>query len=292
MSNRVSFTCTADPRDVLTAKAASGKDLIGELIAAMKNAVPGDLQVTKKGFNSFSISLPGGENEEDVMKRLRDAAGEVCRNLNVHETHIRSDAEEAEAEPGKANEPEAGETAGETPAEPKQGGSGRNAGSAYDAILSLVGAEEIKAWAEKVHGVSKERGDRPVLESALTGMSYLLAVDPGNGCTTILERMGALIAETLGRNGCTLKEEFPVFEEDKDNLQPIEREVSRIPEGNRLTLYAVHLDSYLSRLHTERFSLFLRRIRKAGKKIVFAFVVPMLEDSALNRILSDLEDTS
>ena len=286
----VRYTLTADPRDVLSVKSTSGQDLIEALIKVVRG-VGGSTEgvVEGRSFNSVTLSFP--PESAPAREVIEEAGKKLCRELKIRDVHISESASESAA-PGAASDPAPQAAPAAPAAEPAPA---RQKKKPYEEILSLVGAEEIKAWAAKIDALPDPAPDPAARAAALTGMGYLLAVDPGNGCSTILRLMGRLLAEKLGRRDVKVNESFLEFKEDRDGLRPLEEHVEMLREGaehGKLYLFALHLDAYLSRLHTHRFTEFLRKLRKAGDLAAFVFVVPYLEDGVLHRIKQDLQDTT
>ena len=287
-----SFTCTADPRDVLAFKTSSGKDLFSELLPALENALSIKIEAGERKFNSITFSVIGGAAPDE--RAVNEAAKKICEELKIKTVHITPSAQKENKAPpapeGGAqtkNAPDKGTS--ETAPETQKGRSG----DPYNEILSMVGIEEIKRWAEKIHTLPSPEGGKSGSKAqaeALTGVSYLMAIDPGNGCSTIVGHMGRMIADKLGRKRFEVREITLHREEDRDDLFDVLAAVPSVPSNDSLFLYAFHVDQFIGHFHTERFVRFLRALRKSRDCVVFVFVLPLLEDGTLQRIRSDFDD--
>ena len=155
--------------------------------------------------------------------------------------------------------------------------------------MNMVGIDEIKAWASQIEQLKPDEKNKKSFSAALTGMSYLLAIDPGFGCSTILERMNALLAKKIGRNG-KMEENTPeIAEKDEWAL------FTRLAEsGGRSYMsdplvFAIHLDHFLSKTNSDRFTEIIRKLNKRENQVI-VFVVPYLEDRELKKIRENIDD--
>ncbi len=164
-------------------------------------------------------------------------------------------------------------------------------------IRGLVGAEDVKAWVERMEHI------RPRLVSWRTEphfpVSHLLfAIDPGNGLSTVMDALHAyLVAAGL-------------FQGDADGFEPFIHREMRMDYSEHLAhnrkeafalikdaieedgpgLFSLDLSDWLDRFEDVWLQRLLDLCVQQTPKNRFVFVVPMLDEPELERIRKRLAD--
>jgi DNA polymerase III delta prime subunit len=164
-------------------------------------------------------------------------------------------------------------------------------------IRGLVGATEFKAWVEALEHI------RPQLVAWRTAphfpMTHLLfAIDPGNGLTTTLDALHAYLAAA------------GLFPGDEDGFTPLHHATLRMAYSEHLThnrreaydlvkmdieddkpgLFAIDLTDWVDRFDDVWFQRLLDQCVRHTPANRYVFVVPLLDDPALDRIRQRLAD--
>ena len=164
-------------------------------------------------------------------------------------------------------------------------------------IRGLVGATEFKAWVEAQERI------RPQLVAWRTEPHFptthlLFAIDPGNGLTTTLDALHAYLAVS------------GLFPGDADGFTPLHHAVLRMEYSEHLThnrreaynfvkmdieedepgLFALNLTDWVDRFDDVWFQRLLDQFVRHTPANRYVFVVPLLDDPALERIRQRLAD--
>lgn len=163
----------------------------------------------------------------------------------------------------------------------------------FEKINALIAMEELKTWAHEIKLLAEKTSNKTLLNETLLGLSYLVSVNPGNGCTTMLQIMGDVLAHVLSKTKATLSEYTisPDTEAKDYNVDKICKEISyRDSKGDTLHVVALHVDKLQNNMHITAWRALLAQIWESRRNAVFIFVLPYLESSVLLEMHKKIED--
>ena len=291
-------SCVADPRDVLNVKCDKKIDLIESICKEIATRLSDcETVVLSKDFNSFEFILTTDvESAADAIKNAAKAVSEqlLIKEVNISVSEVSDKAvNDLTGTPSSNSEGAAAgekDENGETKPEVEKQDEKEQSVSAYESILSLVGMDEFKTWAGEIEHFVESCPSKEILQRILLSMSYVVSIDSGNGCSTLLECMGNLLVSRLEKSRLILSEITVDPDPDRGNFEAVRREIYSIDKNEKLYLYALHLDKAQDLMKTEQWSEFLNLCRAKNDAAVFVFVVPVLEDIALSEIYRNIND--
>lgn len=173
--------------------------------------------------------------------------------------------------------------------EPKQEDPQKNI---FETVNTLIGMDELKQWAEEMRAFTALSVEKERLKTPLLSMSYLVSANDGNGCTTIFETMGKVVADILGKKSVEVRE--ITVEPDKENqncnLSDILKDVSYVdPKSNKLYVFAMRVDKFQNNQYMGAWLELLSGLRNHPNAL-YLFALPYLETVALNEMHDKIED--
>lgn len=299
----IEITCIADPRDVLSVKTEAKVDLIESVYKRISEKVgEGKAFIINKAFNSLNAVLVTDKNIsfEEIENIIISVSKEYStKDFRVSieeasETRIREIKEKlpempADITKSAVKEPVDKPTESRIQEEKKNDGDEEEI-SPYDNILSLVGMDELKIWADEVENFAKICPSENVLQKILMSMSYLVSIDQGSGCTTLLNCMGKLLLKYLPKEKLVLREYSLIADGENKNLNNVQGEIREIKDNEKLYIFALHMDKIQSILNTDRWTEFLETCWDRNNSAIFIFIVPVLENIVLSSIHDNIND--
>lgn len=319
--------CTVNPRDVLKNDMNGGKSLLTSFVEAILNVAPAEITKENQTYNTVSFLIRSEKMPDRTV--YVEAAKKVAESLKVKEADITivtaNDIADGGADGGEkeiedttvkenpvikeidelmsslftdsnedeeifGDEEDKSEDGTEDQSEDGEDEDGKKGSPEYDAIVDMVGIDEIKAWASQINHITPDANNARALLAAVTGMSYLLAIDPGNGCSSILQRMGDMLASKLSKIA-EIREVTPEPDEKRE-WEEFEKSIrpTFFPGGSsKFYVLGIHMDHYLSKTGAEQFTKILRSLKKTENQVV-VFIVPFLEDAELKKIRNNIDD--
>ncbi len=307
--NFYKISYTVSPRKIL-AKKTDGIDLFKVLLAELSARLPHDRIIRlEQGYNTLDLLVcTPSATSESALDTINDAIAQEKDTGDITMSLCELSLAEALSEKQLDDDAKAYLTAlsnGETPppatktptAEASPDTSAKAATiekeDPFKKVESLVAMEELKAWAKEQKLLAEKTTNKTLLSQTLLGLSYLVSVNPGNGCTTMLQSMGDVLAHVLGKSKAALSE-FTVSPdtEAKDyNVDKICKEISfRDSKGETLQVVALHVDKLQNNMHITAWRALLDQIWESRRNAIFIFVLPYLENSVLFEMHKKIED--
>ncbi|MDL2273017.1 AAA family ATPase [Oscillospiraceae bacterium OttesenSCG-928-G22] len=177
--------------------------------------------------------------------------------------------------------------------ESKRSVSKENAASrALSDIHSLIGADELKSYADELEAM------RPILSQWRSSPQYptqhlLFSIDPGNGCTTMLEKLHDYMEEAelhpcgaFGFTELTYSYSESLHVNMDGALSDIKNEIDYALPG----LIAIHIEDWIKMPESPLFTGLLEHCFKKRHEAVFIFILPFLDDGVLGRMQARICD--
>lgn len=291
----IEINCTADPRDVLSVKTNARDDLISCIFEKLKSIIPDSAPVLlSRSFNTLDavfkietdISTEQIEAELKALSLKYSIKDIHVSFTNVSESRVSEISNVRPQSEGSFAEAKAPAVeAAESKPEPEQND------SSYEDIQALIGMNELKAWADEIEALAKNCPSAEMLSDIIFSMSYIVSIDSGSGCTTLLKRMGALILKHTSKDTLCVKERVLTLENDQDRtIEHVLAEIDEIKNNNKLYIFALHIDRIQGYLKTEKWTEFLETCWHKNKNAIFVFIAPVLEDLVLSELHENIND--
>ena len=303
------------PRKIL-AKKTDGIDLLQALLAELRSRLPHErIMLLEQNYNSIDLILCTQDDlSQEELTTVNEAitkdkdTGEISMafqeialtdalsesQLNGEDKAYLSAILNGETPPQAPEMPKAQPAEAATANTPTTTAAPEEpAEDPFEKIETLVAMEELKAWAREMKLLAEKTTNKTLLSETLLGLSYLVSVNPGNGCTTLLQSMGDVLARVLGKTKATLSE-FNVSPDTdaKDyNVDKICKEISyRDSKGDTLQIVALHVDRLQNNMHIIAWRTLLDQIWENRRNAIFIFILPYLENSVLLEMHKKIED--
>ena len=294
---KVSYTL--DPRKVLSYQMENGGSPFEKLMEALKEKLSCERIIpVETSFHSMTIVVCAEQDlSEEDFSAIHASFSETCKTGNLNMMLVATSLSEVLGNK-RISEEDAAYLSSlkdvEEPAEQKtQDGSGKTE-DIFEQIESLIAMDELKAWAKEMKTVLEAKTDKKRLACAMEGMTYLVSVNPGNGCSTVVTSMAEVLTRLNGKKETVVKEVFiePDPEMQKQyNLDAVIHDFQNgSDDGCKHVVYALRIDRMQGNQFMMAWLKLMRAVWHYGRKASFLFVLPYLEHSVLEEIHRRIED--
>lgn len=287
--------CTLHPKDILKLKAEKKISPIDFIEEKLKVLLPGvKIETVEKAYNKIVVQILNADYVTDeIMGNCRKAIASDLgvENLGMTLEDVQNEEESSKSDSAPEEEAEIPEKKIEKPAPAYE----KEEESLDEQIEKLVGNGELKQFKEQIQKEAAFYSNKKILRKVLLEMSYLVAMNPGNGRTTAARLMGKIVAEAIGAEEISLSE-YDV--DDKVNssgetpmIDRIIRDISaRSVNKDRLKVCLMNLDPMQNKFNSVAWFRLLDAMWCANKDILFIFVVSYIEDSVLKDVQRKIDD--
>lgn len=302
-----------DPRSALNYKGACGKDLAGVIFDKLSGKLSGCRVIKlEQSFNEISVAICSsqgitGEELNNISNNIliEIDAGKVSSEIEfvpVSELIGRYDLSQDDSEylksldRGEKPNPKKPVDVKKTVRENINSNDSTTASEGEDVfekITNLIGMDELKAWAEEMKGFTKLNVSRELLYKTIFGMSYLVSMSSGNGCSTVYHAMGEVVAKILGKKDVKVHEvnvEPDKGNKDEYNLDQVLTNVSYIdPKSSDLHVFALNIEKFQNDRYMAQWIKLLTALR-AKQNALLLFTLPYLERASLYEVHNKIDD--
>lgn len=165
----------------------------------------------------------------------------------------------------------------------------------YKKIMSLIGCEEFKSFADELVTVAPQI-KKTNTYGLIKNQSFIFSINEGCGCTTYLELLRELICE-LGIRGASLSPKKVCISEIK--LQPQKpgpdeynafSVVFREYDYHNLQIMCIDISEWINKTNVASFKRFLTELEPLVADAVIIFKVPFVDKEVLDQVQRSLND--
>jgi len=298
-----------DPRCVLKFKTEKGKELLSAIWDEAASRISAEKLIKcNVEFNEISIVVC---NPQDFSKEdLESMNAEILKSFELDEESAEvSEITPASAvntlklaqgdkdyllkfvDPSEVVQPKdstASDAESTAPSEPDS----EEIEDVFKTLDELISLDELKDWAKDIQAFTHLNAEKARMMKPILNMSYLVSINEGNGCSTVFNVMGKVIARILGRKSVEVKE--ITVEPDKEskayNVKRILNDLSYIDaKADKLHVFAMRIDKFQNNNYMGAWIDLLSGLRK-NSNALFIFVLPYLEKVAIGEMHARISD--
>ncbi len=307
---------TLDPRKVVKYKSEVGGELTDVLFKELSTRLGCDRliklektfnglsvvvcterQLTEEELKEINIEISGSTQTGEISIMLNEvSADSICKNSNLSpedKQYLMSLGGTEGAEPEETETPQKSESEPKPRVQPETTKEVAEEEDVFELIEKLIAMDELKSWAAEMKGLLEKNLNSEMLKQSIMSMSYLVAVNSGNGRSEMLQMMGKVIAKLVGKVSVNVREIAvdPDKESKSYNVDKLLNEFGYVEEnGPTLTVFALTVDKFLNNMHVAAWMNLVNAIWDNNKKAVFIFVVPYLEKATIFDMHKRIED--